>query len=251
MNPIPLTVVVITKNEESNITRCLTSVLGWVGEVVVYDSGSVDQTVQVASKLGAHVVSGEWLGFGPTKKKATLLANNDWILSLDADEEVSLGLKNEILQRFSSLDSESAYALPRKSYFLKKWILHGGWYPDRQVRLFNQKHSMWNQDLIHEKVQAKSLQNFKNCLNHYVFKNLSHQVVTNDRYSTLQAQKMFNDGKKMNWFHFLTKPTVKFIECYFLKLGFLDGYVGYVIARSAAYSVFLKWAKLKELWDLK
>lgn len=251
MNQIPLTVVVITKNEESNITRCLTSVLGWVGEVVVYDSGSVDQTVQVASKLGAHVVSGEWLGFGPTKKKATLLANNDWILSLDADEEVSLGLKNEILQRFSSLDSESAYALPRKSYFLKKWILHGGWYPDRQVRLFNQKHSMWNQDLIHEKIQAKSLQNFKNCLNHYVFKNLSHQVVTNDRYSTLQAQKMFNDGKKMNWFHFLTKPTVKFIECYFLKLGFLDGYAGYVIARSAAYSVFLKWAKLKELWDLK
>jgi glycosyltransferase involved in cell wall biosynthesis len=251
MNQIPLTVVVITKNEESNITRCLTSVLGWVGEVVVYDSGSVDQTVQVASKLGARVVSGEWLGFGPTKKKATLLANNDWILSLDADEEVSLGLKNEILQRFSSLDSESAYALPRKSYFLKKWILHGGWYPDRQVRLFNQKHSMWNQDLIHEKVQAKSLQNFKNCLNHYVFKNLSHQVVTNDRYSTLQAQKMFNDGKKMNWFHFLTKPTVKFIECYFLKLGFLDGYAGYVIARSAAYSVFLKWAKLKELWDLK
>lgn len=251
MNQIPLTVVVITKNEESNITRCLTSVLGWVDEVVVYDSGSVDQTVQVASKLGAHVASGEWLGFGPTKKKATLLAKNDWILSLDADEEVSADLKNEIQQKFSSLDPESAYALPRKSYFLKKWILHGGWYPDRQVRLFNQKHSMWNQDLIHEKVQAKYLENFKNCLNHYVFKNLSHQVVTNDRYSTLQAQKMFNDGKKMNWFHFMTKPTVKFIECYFLKLGFLDGYAGYVIARSAAYSVFLKWAKLKEFWDLK
>lgn len=251
MNQIPLTVVVITKNEESNITRCLTSVLGWVDEVVVYDSGSVDQTVQVASKLGARVVSGDWLGFGPTKKKATLLAKNDWILSLDADEEVSLDLKHEIRQRFASLDSESAYALPRKSYFLKKWILHGGWYPDRQVRLFNQKHSMWNQDLIHEKVQAKYVQNFENCLNHYVFKNLSHQVVTNDRYSTLQAQKMFNDGKKMNWFHFMTKPTVKFIECYFLKLGFLDGYAGYVIARSAAYSVFLKWAKLKEFWDLK
>lgn len=251
MNPIPLTVVVITKNEELNITRCLASVLGWVNEVIVYDSGSVDQTVQVASKLGAHVISGEWLGFGPTKKKATLLAKNDWILSLDADEEVSLDLKLEIQQKFSSLDSESAYALPRKSYFLKKWILHGGWYPDRQVRLFNQKHSMWNQDLIHEKVQAKYIQNFENCLNHYVFKNLSHQVVTNDRYSTLQAQKMFNDGKKMNWFHFMTKPTVKFIECYFLKLGFLDGYAGFVIARNAAYSVFLKWAKLKEFWDLK
>jgi glycosyltransferase involved in cell wall biosynthesis len=251
MNQIPLTVVVITKNEEANITRCLTSVLGWVDEVVVYDSGSVDQTVQVASKLGAHIVSGEWVGFGPTKKKATLLAKNDWILSLDADEEVSLDLKNEIQQKFSSLDSESAYALPRKSFFLRKWILHGGWYPDRQVRLFNQKYSMWNQDLIHEKVQAKSVENLKNCLNHYVFKNLSHQVTTNDRYSTLQAQKMFDDGKKMNWFHFMTKPTVKFIECYFLKLGFLDGYAGYVIARSAAYSVFLKWAKLKELWDLK
>lgn len=241
-----ISVVIIAKNEESNIQRCIESAL-WADEVVVYDSGSTDKTVEIASKLGAKVYSGGWLGFGPTKHHATGLAQNDWILSIDADEVISSELKNEILEKIRSLNPEVGYQVPRLSNYLGRWIRHGGWYPDYQLRLFHRKYSQWNNEIIHEKVKSKLVEKLSSDLNHYVFKNIEHQVNTNNRYSTLQAVEMKKNGKKMNWFHFLTKPYVKFIECYFLKLGFLDGWPGYLIARNAAYSVFLKWAKLKEL----
>lgn len=241
-----LSAVVITKNEQDNIQRCIDSVL-WADEVIVYDSGSVDRTVEIANKLGAKVTVGDWRGFGPTKKLATALATNDWILSIDADEVVSPELKSEICAKLNSLNSQRAYRIPRLSNYLGKWIRHGGWYPDYQLRLFNRKFSQWTDDIIHEKVKSNSIENLSSNLNHYVFKNISHQVETNNRYSTLQAEEMKKKGKTFSWFHFLTKPTVKFIECYFWKLGLLDGWVGYLVARNAAYSVFLKWGKLKEL----
>lgn len=241
-----ISAVIITKNEESNIQRCIESVL-FLDEVIVYDSGSTDQTVAIASKLGAKVTVGPWMGFGPTKRHATGLALNDWILSIDADEEVSTELKNEILKRRETLQPEVGYRLPRLSFYLNQWIRYGGWYPDFQLRLFHRRHSQWNEEIIHEKVNSKSLDTFSSHLNHYVFKNIDHQVQTNNRYSTLQAIEMNKNGKKFRWFHFLTKPYVKFVECYFWKLGFLDGWAGYLIARNAAYSVLLKWAKLKEL----
>ncbi len=246
MNTHQLSAVVIVKNEEQNIERCLRS-LDWVQEILVYDSGSVDQTVAIAKKMGAKVIEGEWLGFGPTKHKATALAQSDWVLSVDADEEVSVELKNEIQQKWAHLNPEVGYRIPRLSFFLGRWIRYGGWYPDYQLRLFNKKYSQWNQATIHEKVESKHQENMSNVLKHYVFKNIQHQVETNNRYSGLQAQQMNRSGKKFSYFHFLTKPSVKFIECYFWKLGFLDGWAGYVIARSAAYSVFLKWAQLKEM----
>jgi glycosyltransferase involved in cell wall biosynthesis len=247
VNLLKLSTVIITKNEQQNIARCLSSVKDLSDEILIYDSGSTDETIVIANKMGAKVISGEWLGFGATKHKATDLAKNDWILSIDADEEVSDKLKQEIQNKFLQLESESAYALPRSSFFLGRWIRFGGWTPDYQIRLFNKKYSQWNKNLIHEKVETQSIKYFSKKLNHYVFKNISHQVQTNDRYSGLLAEKMKNEGKKFNWFHFLTKPSVKFIECYFLKLGIFDGYVGFLIAKNAGYSVFLKWAKLKEL----
>ena len=246
MNSIALSAVVIVKNEESNIERCLRS-LNWVSEVVVYDSGSSDCTVELAKKMGAKVIEGEWLGFGPTKHKATELAQFDWILSVDADEEVSTELRQEIEQRLSNLNPQVGYRLPRISFYLGRWIKHGGWYPDYQLRLFNKKFSQWTDDVIHEKVKSNLQENFSSSLKHYVFKNIHHQVETNNRYSTLQAEQMRLRGKKFSYFHFMTKPYVKFIECYFWKLGFLDGWPGYIIARNAAYSVYLKWIKLKEL----
>lgn len=236
----------ITKNEESNIERCLKS-LRWADEIVVYDSGSIDKTVEIAKKIGAKVYEGPWLGFGPTKYNATQLAQYDWILSVDADEEVSEELKQEIVSTLSQLDPETGYRVPRLSNYLGKWIRYGGWYPDYQLRLFNKTKSQWNQDSIHEKVVSKKTEQLSYDLFHYVFKDIDHQVTTNNKYSTLQAIEMHRKGKKFSWFHYFTKPYVKFVECYFLKLGFLDGWVGYVIARNAAYSVLLKWTKLKEL----
>ena len=241
-----ISVVIITKNEEVNIQRCIESAR-WADEIVVYDSGSIDETTAIASKLGARVHTGAWLGFGPTKHVATGLASHDWVLSIDADEEIPAALKNEILHKRDHLNPEVGYLVPRLSWYLGKWIRHGGWYPDYQLRFFHRQHSQWSPDTIHEKVKSKFTEKLSNHLNHYVFKTIEHQVDTNNRYSTLQAQELRKKGQSMNWFHFLTKPTVKFLECYFWKLGFMDGWVGYLIARNAAYSVFLKWSKLKEL----
>ncbi len=244
VNKIKLSVVVITLNEEANIERCLKSVQ-WADEIFVYDSGSTDSTVKIAQSLSASVTSGPWLGFGPTKNKAAALAKNDWILSVDADEEVSAELFQEIVK--NTLNPQAAYQIPRQSRYLGKWIRFGGWYPDYQVRLFHRGHANWNQDLVHEKVEAKQYLKLANKLNHYVFKSIEQHIQTNNKYSGLLAKKLFDQGKKFSWFHFFTKPKVKFFECYFLKLGFLDGWVGLFIARSAAYSVLLKWSKLKEL----
>ena len=249
MNKVKLSIVVITLNEEANIERCLKSVQ-WADEILVYDSGSVDATVKIAQSLGAKVISGPWLGFGPTKNKATLLASNDWVLSVDADEQVTDKLSNditEILNKTKSEDSDLVYKIPRLSFYLNHWVRFGGWYPDYQVRLFNRKMTNWSMAAVHEKVHAKSYIQLENHLNHYVFRNIEHHIQTNNKYSSLMAQEMFLQKRKFSLFHFLTKPLVKFLECYILKLGILDGWVGFFIARSAAYSVFLKWSKLKEL----
>lgn len=243
---LPVSAVIITLNEQKNIVRCINS-LQWADEILVYDSGSTDQTIALASNLGAKVISGSWLGFGRTKHKAAELARHEWIFSLDADEECSVDLKNEIFQKFTDLDKETAYQIPRLSYYLNRWIRHGGWYPDYQVRLFHKKYSQWNHNKIHEKVEAKHNEKLKSPLYHYVFKNIEDQVQTNNRYSSLLALQMKEAGKKFSWFHFFTKPKVKFFECYFLKLGFLDGWPGFVIAVNAAHSIFMKWSKLREL----
>lgn len=243
---IPISVVLVSLNEQKNITRALNSV-SWAADVVVYDSGSTDQTIKIAQELGATVIEGKWLGFGKTKKLATEYAKYDWIFSLDCDEEVSAALQQELHEKLSVLKPECVYKVPRLSFYLGRHIKHGGWYPDYQARVFNKKMHNWNEAVIHEKVEAQSYEKLRSDLNHYVFRNIEHHVQTNNRYSSLQAEEMFKKGKKFSWFHFFTKPSVKFIECYLTKLGFLDAWPGYVIARSAGYSVFLKWSKLREL----
>lgn len=243
---VQLSVVLISLNEAANIARALDSV-SWADDVVVYDSGSTDSTVEIAKKMGANVIEGEWLGFGKTKKLASGFAKFDWVLSIDCDEELSAGLAEEIALKLPELNTTLAYRVPRLSNYLGRWIRYGGWYPDLQARLFNRKFSNWNEAEIHEKVEAAGYENLAACLNHYVFKNIEAQVRTNNRYSSLQAAEMHSRQRKFSWFHFFTKPSVKFIECYVLKRGFLDGYAGFVIAANAKYSVFLKWTKLREL----
>ncbi|MEK6628340.1 MAG: glycosyltransferase family 2 protein [Bdellovibrionota bacterium] len=243
---IPISVVLISLNEQNNIQRALASV-SWAQDIIVYDSGSTDQTLDIAKRMGANVIKGQWFGFGKTKKMAIEQARFDWVLSLDCDEEVSDSLQIEIRNKINILKPDCVYRIPRLSFYLGRPIKHGGWFPDYQARLFNKKLHNWNEAMVHEKVEAKNYENLVSCMNHYVFKNIEHQVQTNNRYSSLQAEVMFNEGKNFSWFHFFTKPMVKFIECYFLKLGFMDAWPGYIIAYSAGYSVFLKWAKLREL----
>lgn len=243
---LPISLVVVTLNEEANLERCLSSV-PFASEVVVVDSFSTDRTLEIAQKLGANVIQEKWRGYGPQKSFAVSKAKNDWILSLDADEALSSELQQEIVKRFAGLNPEVGYELPRRSYHLGRWISHGGWYPDAQLRLFHRKHSQWSNDALHEKVQVKSKERLKQDLYHWVFDSLSDQVITNDKYSSLGAENLSQAGKGFSLPKLIFKPGTKFIECYFLKQGFRDGLPGFIIAVGAAYSIFLRHAKLWEL----
>jgi glycosyltransferase involved in cell wall biosynthesis len=243
---LPVSLVVVTLNEEANIERCLRSV-PFASDVVVVDSFSTDRTVEIAQKLGARVLQEKWRGYGAQKAFAVSQAKNDWILSLDADEALSPELQQEILEKFKSLKPEVGYEIPRRSYHLGRWINHGGWYPDAQLRLFNRQYSQWSQDALHEKVQVKSKERFSNDMLHWVFEDLSDQVLTNDKYSSLGAGNLAGAGKSFSLLKLIFKPWTKFVECYFLKLGFLDGLPGFIIAVGAGYSIFLRHAKLWEI----
>lgn len=243
----PLSLIVITRNAEGHIARCLKSV-PFAADIVVLDSGSTDRTVEIAKACGARVFVEDWRGFGPQKRRATELARTDWVLSLDADEALSEPAQVEVqaLLATSPQQRRDAYAFPRLSYHLGRWIRHGGWYPDWQIRLYDRTRANWSEDSLHEKVRAKEIQRLREPLLHWVFADLSDQVRTNDRYSTLGANQLAEKGRVFMTFHLLTKPWVKFMETYIWKRGFLDGMPGFIIAVGAAYSVFLKWAKLWE-----
>jgi glycosyltransferase involved in cell wall biosynthesis len=243
---LPLSLVVITLNEETNIERCLKSV-PFASDIVVVDSLSTDRTVETAEKLGARVLTEKWRGYGPQKAFAVSQAKYDWILSLDADEALSPQAQQEILDKFASFQEEVGYEIPRLSWHLGRWILHGGWYPDYQLRLFHREHSKWTDAALHEKVEVNSKVRLEHPILHWVFDDLSDQVLTNDKYSTLGAANLNAQGKRFSLLKLIFKPWSKFIECYFIKLGFLDGRPGFIIAVGAAYSIFLRHAKLWEI----
>ncbi|HEY8272563.1 MAG TPA: glycosyltransferase family 2 protein [Pseudobdellovibrionaceae bacterium] len=243
---LPISLVVVTLNEEANIESCLQSV-PFASDRVIVDSFSTDRTCEIAQKLGATVIQEAWRGYGSQKAFAVSKAKHDWILSLDADEALSPELQREIVEKFKSLNPEVGYELPRRSFHLGRWIHHGGWYPDAQIRLFHRQHSQWSNDALHEKVQVKSKQRLQHDLYHWVFDSLSDQVITNDKYSSLGAVNLCKSGKRFSFLKLLFKPWTKFMECYFLKQGFRDGLPGFIIAVGAAYSIFLRHAKLWEL----
>ncbi len=245
-----ISLVVITRNAEHHIARCLRSV-PFASDIVVLDCGSTDQTSAVAKNLGARVFTEEWRGFGPQKRRATELAKTDWVLNLDADEALSADSQLELQDFLRGPKLHTAYSFPRVSFHLGRWIWHGGWYPDWQVRLYDRRQANWSLDQLHEKVQAASVGFFVKPIQHWVFKDLADQVATNNRYSSLGSESLEKQGRKFSLFNLIVKPKVKFIETYIWKRGFLDGIPGLIIAVGAAYSVFLKWAKLWERQRLK
>lgn len=242
-----ISLVIITLNEEKNIARCIESV-PWADDVVVLDSNSQDGTQKIAQNLGARVFNEEFRGYRAQKERATELAKTDWILSLDADEALSPELSQEFLGIIENGEPDvDGFEIPRLSFHMGRWIRHGGWYPDAQVRFFHRKKAKWIGGHVHERVAVVKSRRLKSPILHWVFKDLSHQVSTNNVYSTKGALDLRDQGKRFSLFKLLTKPLSKFIETYIVKLGFLDGLPGFVISIGAAYSVFLKFAKLWEL----
>lgn len=246
MQKWPISLVVITLNEEKNIERCLRSV-PFADDVVVLDSGSQDRTCEIAKNCGARVFSESFRGYYGQKVRATELAQHDWVLSLDADEALSSELQAEIIARLEGGLQADAYQCSRLSFYLGRWIYHGGWYPDPQIRLFHRLKAHWREGNVHERVEAEKMGRFAHPLHHWVFENLADQVSTNNEYSTLAAKELFGKGTRFSFLKLLLKPGLKFIETYLLKRGFLDGLPGFIIAVGAAYSMFLKYAKLWEM----
>lgn len=244
-----LTVLIISFNEEKNIARCIKSAIKVADEVLVLDSGSTDGTSRIAKELGAKVIQMPFKGYAQQKNAGTELASFDWVLSLDADEELTAQLTESIL-KVKQHAEHHVYEFPRLTNYCGKWIRHCGWYPDRQTRLYNRAMGKWEEKLVHEywrpyNPTKKGL--LKGDLLHYSFNSISEHINKIDKYTTLSAQEAVRTGKKVNLLKLVASPTWHFIHEYFIRLGFLDGYYGLVICRLSAYASFLKCLRTLEL----
>ncbi len=218
-----LSVTVITKNEEPNIERCLSSV-AWADELVVVDSGSTDRTVELAKSLGAKVLETDWPGWAKQKNRAIDAAAHNWILSLDADEWLPEGVEAIIRDALDGLLND-AYTLPRKTFFLGKWIAHQGWYPDRQIRLFKKSVTRFSEVPVHEKVEPTNHTAALTVpINHESYVDLQQYFTKNKAYSTAQAEQQKNSHFVL--FKLLFYPIARFGQTYILQAGFLDGWRG-------------------------
>lgn len=243
-----LSACVICFNEESNIDRCLSSLAG-VDEVVVVDSGSTDRTVEIARSYTSKVFYRNWTGYADQKNFAMSLAKGDWILSVDADEEVSSDLKQEIDSVLSSNPQDDGFRLPRRSFYQGRWINHSGFYPDRQLRLFRRECARWVGRRVHERVDVEgTIGNLKHDLFHYPYNGvISGQLKTVDAFSTLFAKDLRDRGAGFHLWLLLVRPVFKFLEVYILKKGFLDGVPGLIIAVTSAYALFVRYVKVREM----
>lgn len=255
MSKTPLSVTIICKNEEANIAKAVQSAL-WADEVLVIDSGSTDQTVALAQAAGARVIHNAWSGYGQQKNFAQQNAKHDWILNIDADEWISQALAKEIQEIFKGPTTPPfvTYRIPRRTYYLGRWIQHGGWYPNLITRLANRLHAKWTEPNVHEDlVTEEPIGELKTPIEHNAFPSISDQILTNLRFSKLGSQDLSKKGQRPSYIKLLLKPVGKFLETYVLKGGFRDGLRGFIISVNAAHSMFLKYAFLfeKEIIDKK
>lgn len=240
-----ISATLVTLNEERNLPRALES-LRWCDEIVVVDSGSSDRTREIARSHGARVIENEWPGYAKQKNLAAEAASHDWILSLDADERLSPELEQELRQLRSEGPRFDAYSMPRLARYLGRWIRHGGWYPDRKIRLYDRRKARWAGAYVHEAVSCDgAIGELQSDLLHDTCETFSDHIRTVDRYTTLAAQEMAAAGRRVSLPRLLLAPPWTFVRTYFLRLGALDGWQGFLIASMAAFYVFAKYVKAR------
>ena len=248
---LPVSVCIIAGNEASRIRRALESVSGWSSEIiVVLNDDANDGTDQIASEFGAKVFRESWKGHIAQKNSAAEKAGQPWLLGLDADEMISPELAAEIKKLFSAPETISdftAFSLPRCSFYLGRWIRHGDWYPDRKIRLWRRGKASWGGTDPHDAIQTTGpVGRLRGDLLHYSMENLNHHVRKTIGYSDIFARQQLAHGRSASFFQMWFRPAWRFVRCYFLRLGFLDGWQGYAIARMIAFETFLRYAKLRE-----
>jgi glycosyltransferase involved in cell wall biosynthesis len=248
-----LSVAIITRNEEANLERTLTTV-EWADEIVIVDSGSSDRTEEIARRFGARFFDEPWKGFAAQKNSALEKCSCDWILSLDADEALSEELAKEIWEILHAEPDADGYAIPRRNLFLGRWMRFGGFYPDPKLRLFRRGSAEFESRPVHEKVHFIGKKGrLKGDLTHYAYPTLADYIEHMDRYSTLGASLAVNSGRagrNISAFalNVLLNPIGTFLYNYFLRLGFLDGREGLLL--HMYHSVYVSW-KYAKAWELR
>ncbi|MBV9506411.1 MAG: glycosyltransferase family 2 protein [Acidobacteriia bacterium] len=242
-----ITATIITLDEERNIQRAIES-LRCCDEILIVDSGSVDRTVELARNLDVRVIEAGWRGYSGQKNWAAEQAAYDWILSLDADEALSEALEAEIWNLKKKGPTYDGYTMPRLAKYLGRWIFHSGWYPDRKMRLYDRRKAKWVGDFVHESVAVSGrVGHLQANILHFTCDSLSEHVKTLQRYTTLAAQELVAGKVHIGWRRLILDPPWTFVRTYFLKLGFLDGLEGLIIAYMAAFYTFLKYAKARHM----
>ena len=249
MNPMEISAVIITYNEEKRLEGALKSVSGVVSEIVVVDCFSTDNTIKIVKKYTDRVFERAWTNFADQKNFANSKASYPWILSLDADERASPELRGEVSELKKTEPECSAFSIPRQVFYLGGWIRHSGWYPDRKLRLFRKDKARWEGNYVHEKLVVEGkVEKLKGPIHHFTYRNIAEHLARINKFSDLGAHKLYAQKKKCRWYHLLFLPFFRFIRAYIWKRGFLDGFAGLVISVLTGYAVFARYAKLREIW---
>ncbi len=250
-NPNLISVVIITFNESENIARCIQSVQKIADEILVVDSLSSDNTVEIAQSLGAKIISQPFLGYIEQKNFAKNLAQYNWVLSLDADECLSENLQIQIQNLKVSIHLADAYSFNRLTNYCGKWIKHCGWYPDKKLRLFKKNSHHWGGFNPHDQIithPKDKIIHINEDILHYSFKSYAHFKLQMEKFSLISAQSYFTKGKKASWLKIYGSAIIKFIKSYIIKLGFLDGKAGWIICSHSTYYTYIKYKNLRDLW---
>ena len=244
---MPVTATVITFNESANIQAALES-LSWADEIVVVDSESTDDTVAIARRFTDRVIIRPWPGYVAQKNFAAEQASYDWIFSIDADERVSPPLAGELRALCARGPDAPGYRVPRVTFHLGRWIRSTDWYPDHQLRLYDRRRARWTGRHVHESVKADgAVIDLHGELLHYAYRDLAHHLQTMDRYTTLAARQMHEEGRRAGWLDLALHPPAAFLRNYLLRGGVRDGVPGFIVSAMNARYVGLKFAKLWEL----
>jgi glycosyltransferase involved in cell wall biosynthesis len=249
-DPLPLSVVIVARNEAGNLPRCLASVRGWVAEMVVVLNDTTDDSRMIAQQYGAVVYETEWRGYRDTKNLGLGKATQPWTLALDADEEVSAALRADI-EAFVRRGGHEGFAgarFPRKVWFVDRWITHGDWYPDHCLRLFRRDRARWGGDaFVHEKLEIDGpVATLPGDLHHYSFPTLSSHVTKINPFADLFVEQQKARAGRFSLATAILRPGWRFFRAYVLKLGFLDGYPGFYIAWATAFGALVRYSRLYE-----
>ncbi len=242
-----LSVVIVTQNEQDRIRQCLESVV-WAREIIIVDAFSTDQTVEICRSYTDRIYSRKWDGFIPQKNYALTLATRDWVLSLDADERLSEQLIAEIKTVLGTKGNYcTAYSMPRKTYYLGRWMTHSGWYPDRKIRLVRKGSATWGGLEPHDVLEVKGrVCMLKGDILHHSFRSLSHHIKKLDYFTDSASLELIKSGRYVGCIDMIVHSWGMFMKMFFIKKGFMDGMQGFIAACVSAFHVFVKYAKTWE-----